>query len=184
MKITYPHVIENGSGEILTFTGVIQEPDGDKLVGQGRVAPRSGPPMHVHWLQDEGFTVLKGKLGYQLQGGPEQFAGEGEHIVFKKGVAHRFWNAGEEELQTEAWVKPAHNFAFFLGAIFEAQKKSGSLRPDMLDAAYLLRRYRSEYDMLEIPGFVKKVIMPMVYFFGKLTGKYGHFKNAPEPVKT
>jgi quercetin dioxygenase-like cupin family protein len=183
MKITYPLTIDNGSGETLIFMQVIQETDGDKVLGEARVQPRSGPPLHVHWLQDECFTVVKGKLGYQVQGGPEQLAGEGESILFKRGVAHRFWNAGEDEMQCKAWVKPAHNFVFFLSAIFAAQQKTGTNRPAMFDAAYLLRRYRSEYDMLDIPVFVKKVVMPATYFIGKLLGKYRHFKDAPEPVK-
>lgn len=183
MKISYPHVIENGSGETLTFTKVLQEPDGDVVIGSNLVQPNSGPPMHVHWLQDEGFTVIKGKMGYQIQGGPEQFAAEGESFVFKRGIPHRFWNAGEDVLQCEAWVKPAHNFVYFLTAIFAAQQKSGSPRPSMLDAAYLLRRYRSEFDMLGIPFLVKKLVMPLVYITGRLLGKYKHFEDAPEPVK-
>jgi quercetin dioxygenase-like cupin family protein len=183
MEITYPHVIKNSTGETLTFTQVIQEADGDKVIGENSVMPGSGPPFHIHWLQDEGFTVVKGKIGYQLHGGPEQFATEGESVVFKRGEAHRFWNAGEEILQCSAWVKPAHNFVYFLSAIFAAQNKTGTNRPAMFDAAFLLRRYKSEFDMVDLPVFVKKVIMPVAYFFGKLLGKYKHFKDAPEPVK-
>ena len=183
LKITFPHTIDNGCGETLTFRQVIQEPDGDRVLGEASVMPGSGPPMHVHWLQDECFTVVKGKLGYQVQGGPEQLAIEGESILFKRGVAHRFWNAGEDTMLCKAWVKPADNFVFFLSSIYAAQQKTGTLRPAMFDAAFLLRRYKSEYDMLEIPVFVKKVIMPVTYFVGKVLGKYGHFKDAPEPVK-
>lgn len=183
MTNPYPLVIENGSGETLTFTELIREPDGDRIIGENLVQPNSGPPMHVHWLQDEGFTVVKGTMGYQLLGGPKQYAKAGESFVFKRGVPHRFWNAGDDVLQCRAWVKPAHNFVYFLSAIFAAQRKSGSPRPSMFDAAFLLRRYKSEYDMLELPVFVKKVIMPLTYFMGRLLGKYRQFKDAPEPVK-
>lgn len=37
--------------------------------------------------------------------------------------------------------------------------------------------------MLEIPLFVRRVIAPVIYFAGKVLGKYKHFKDAPEPVK-
>jgi quercetin dioxygenase-like cupin family protein len=183
MKITYPHVIDNGSGETLTFTELIHEPDGDKVIGENRVLPKSGPPMHVHWLQDEGFTILSGTMGYQVLGEPEQFANAGETFVFKRGVPHKFWNAGEDVLQCRAWVKPAHNIVFFLTSIFAAQRKSRSKRPSLFDTAYLLRRYRTEFDMLELPVFVKKVVLPVTYFTGKLLGKYNHFKDAPEPIR-
>jgi hypothetical protein len=46
-----------------------------------------------------------------------------------------------------------------------------------------MKRYASEYDLPEIPKFVKKVIIPATYFVGKLLGKYKHFEGAPEAVK-
>jgi hypothetical protein len=54
-------------------------------------------------------------------------------------------------------------------------------QPELFDAAYLTCRYSREFDTPEIPGFVKKVIMPVVYFIGRLTGKYRKFKDAPKP---
>jgi quercetin dioxygenase-like cupin family protein len=184
MKITYPHVIENCIGEKLIFKELIKEPDGDRVVGENFVAPGVGPVMHTHWLQDESLTVIKGTIGYQVLGQPEQFAQEGETVLFKRGVPHRFWNAGQEVLHCRAWIKPANTIVFFLSAIFAAQNKSGKAQPEMFDAAYLLTRYSSEYDMNEIPGFVKKLIIPLIYFTGKILGKYKHFRNAPDPVKT
>ena len=183
MNFTYPHVIENSIGEKIVFNELIKEPGGDKLVGESFVVPGSGPVMHTHWLQDESLTVIKGKIGYQVFGGLEQFAHEGETVLFKRGVAHRFWNAGNEVLHCKAWIKPANTFAFFITSVFAAQNKSGKAQPEMFDAAYLLKRYSSEYDMTEIPKFVKKVVIPITYFTGKILGKYKHFKDAPKPVK-
>ena len=56
-------------------------------------------------------------------------------------------------------------------------------QPEQFDGAYLLKRYASEYDIPGIPRLVKKTVIPLTYFIGKLLGKYKHFKNAPEPVK-
>jgi mannose-6-phosphate isomerase-like protein (cupin superfamily) len=183
MNQTYPQTIENCIGEKLTFHQLIQEPDGDRLVVTNSVVPGSGPPMHVHWLQDESLTVVSGKVGYQVDGQAEQFAGVGETILFKRGVAHRFWNAGPELLECTGWIKPANSVVFFLSSIYAAQNKSGQAQPETFDAAYLLTRYASEYDMLEIPRFVKKVILPTTYQVGRLLGKYKHFDGAPEPLK-
>jgi hypothetical protein len=44
-------------------------------------------------------------------------------------------------------------------------------------------RYSGEYDMPELPAFVKKVIFPLTVFMGKLLGKYRHFRDAPAPLK-
>lgn len=182
MKISYPHIIENCIGEKLIFEGVQQHPDGDKVVGENFVTPGSGPIMHTHFLQDEALTVVKGKLGYQILGQEEQYAGEGETVVFGRGTPHRFWNAGQEVLNCKAWIQPANTIVFFLSAVFAAQNKSGNAQPEPFDAAYLLTRYAKEYDMPELPKFVKKVVIPITYMVGRLLGKYKHFKNAPEPV--
>ena len=183
MNYTYPHTIENCIGEKLIFQELQKEPDGDRLVGVNYVAPGSGPLMHTHWRQDESLTVLEGRMGYQVAGQPEQYAGVGESVLFKRGTPHRFWNAGSDVLHCKCWIKPANTIVFFLSSIFAAQNKSGSARPETFDAAYLLTRYAAEYDLTEIPPFVKKVILPATYYVGKLLGKYKHFKNAPEPVK-
>jgi len=179
----FPKTIENGLGEKIVFKELVREPDGDKLILHGWVHPKSGPPMHVHFKQDEGFTVKKGQISYQLSGGPEQLAHEGESVTFTRGTPHRFWNSGTDVAQVEGWAKPANNLQFFLSSIYEAQTLSGKGQPEKFAGAYLLTRYKSEFAMLEIPGFVRKVIFPVTYFVGRLSGKYVKFKDAPAPLK-
>ncbi len=62
----YPHTIENGAGEQLTFRRRVNDPAGDWLEAENLVQPGAGPPMHVHYLQEEALTVEQGRLGYQL----------------------------------------------------------------------------------------------------------------------
>ena len=183
MNYQLPHTITNATGETLIFKQVVQEPDGDKLLVENYVTPKSGPPMHTHFLQDEALTVVNVRIGYQVQGCQAQFAGVGETVLFKRGTPHRFWNAGEEVLHCTGYVKPANTIVFYLSAVYAAQNKTGTERPEKFDGAYLLKRYASEYEMAELPGFVKKVIIPITYYIGRLLGKYKHFKNAPEPVR-
>lgn len=182
MNITYPHTIVNSTGEKIIFHRVEQEPDGDRVVVENFVTPGNGPVMHTHWLQDEELTVVKGKIGYQVLGGEKLYAQVGETVLFKRGVPHRFWNAGSETLQCKGWIKPAHTIVFYLSAVYAAQLKSGKEQPDAFDAAYLLTRYSKEYDMPELPGLVRKVIIPITYLIGRLTGKYKKFRDAPDPV--
>ena len=183
MKIVYPHVIENCVGEKLIFRELQKEADGDRLLVENYVTSGHGPVMHTHWLQDESLTVIKGKIGYQVQGRSAQYATEGETVLFKRGVPHRFWNAGEQILHCKGWIKPANTIVFFLSSIYAAQNKSGKAQPEQFDGAYLIKHYSAEYDLPEIPGFVKKIIIPITYYTGKILGKYKHFKDAPEPVK-
>jgi hypothetical protein len=55
---SYPYTIANGHGEELTFTGVTHAPDGDRAEADGLAQPGAGPPMHVHYLQDEAAQVV------------------------------------------------------------------------------------------------------------------------------
>lgn len=182
MQVNYPHTIENSIGEKLVFKAVQQDPAGDKLLVENFVVPGVGPIMHTHWLQDECLTVVKGTIGYQLKGQPEQFASAGETVHFAKGTPHRFWNAGNEVLHCEGYIQPAHSIVFFLSSVFAAQNKSGQARPELFDIAYLATRYRSEYDMADIPPFVKRIVLPLVVRIGHWMGKYPHFKGAPAAV--
>ena len=109
--------------------------------------------------------------------------GRSQTVLFKKGIPHRFWNDGDDILHCIGYVKPANTLVFYLSSIYAAQNKTNSAVPEKFDSAYLLTRYASEYDLDEIPVFVKKVILPATYFVGRLLGKYKHFDNAPEPVK-
>lgn len=178
MQYQFPFSIETKYGEKITFLRM----EGKRLILEGFAKPMAGPAMHVHKLQDEGFTVVSGKIGYQISGEEPRYGGPGETVVFKRGIPHRFWNAGEEELHIKGWVDPADNLIFFLSALYDALNRGKNQRPEMFDAAYIMHRYKNEYDATDIPVWVKKFIMPITYFWGNLTGKYNKFKDAPQPL--
>lgn len=183
MQFTYPHTIDNGGSEKLTFTRLVKNGDTEYLEVENLVQPGGGPPMHVHYKQMESLTVKSGKIGVQVMGKQPEFYGPGETVTFKEGVPHKFWNAGEEPMICTGFVAPAHNIVYFLTEIYKSTKANGGKRPGTFDAAYLTDRYKSEFEMFDIPGFVKNVIMPVSLFFGKLSGKHKKFANAPEPVR-
>jgi hypothetical protein len=83
-------------------------------------------------------------------------------------------------LHTTGWCSPPNNIEFFLATLFESTRANGGTRAGLFDAAFLLTRYRSEFTMLEIPAFMRRV-MPVVYFVGKALGRYAKYKDAPEP---
>ena len=183
MKYTYPHTINNGGGEQLTFLQFIDNKEGGILEIENRVQPGAGPPMHVHHLQDESLTVIEGKIGAQVAGQSPTFHGAGETVTFTRGVAHRFWNAGEDILICRGWARPAYNIEYFLTEIYRSTKENGGEKPSAFDGAYLQSKYKSEFDLTEIPGIVKTLIFPIVLMIGKLAGKHRKFEGGPEPIK-
>ena len=185
MTVTIPEsrTISNGGGETLTFLGVHDDERGPYLHVRNIVQPGDGPPMHVHHRQDEGLTVERGTIGYQREGEEPRTAGPGESVVFRAGEVHRFWNAGEDELRCTAYVEPADNLEYFLGAIFDSARRSGGHAPHPLDAAFLTRRYRSEFGMHAIPAAVQRFVFPVLVAVGTLLGRYARYADAPEPVR-
>ncbi len=180
---SYPYTIDNGHGESLTFTGLTQGPDGDRLEAEGIAGPGAGPPMHVHYLQDEAIRVVSGRLGHQVLGGAPQVAGPGELVVWPAGTPHKWWNAGPDELRTSGWCSPPDNIEFFLGSLFASVKENGGSRPSLFDAAFLTMRYRTEFAMLEMPALLRRVVIPLVYVVGGMLGKYKKYQDAPAPIK-
>ncbi len=173
----YPHTIDNGDGERLTFVAR----RGDALEVRNAVRPGGGPPMHVHHLQEEGGTVEQGRMGYVEDGGPERFAGPGESVTFPAGCVHRFWNAGEDELVFSGTISPPGNIEYFLGEVYASTRRNGGGRPGLFDAAFLSLRYRSEFAITEIPAPVRRFAFPVIVAVGRLLGRYGRYADAPPP---
>jgi len=182
-RVTYPHTIDNGAGERITFLRRVPGASGERIEGENVTSPGAGPPMHIHHFQVESFTVTSGRLGYQRHGGPELFAGPGETVTFQPGEGHRFWNPGPDDLVCTGYVEPADNVEFFLGALFASARRHGGTRPDPFDAAFLLTRYRREFTLLAIPALVVRVVFPLQVALGHLLGKYRKFADAPPPVR-
>jgi quercetin dioxygenase-like cupin family protein len=178
----YPHTIDNGAGERLTFLEPSSDEQGEYQGATNTVSPGAGPPMHVHHLQEESLTVESGTMGWQREGGEEQIARAGETVTFPPGEMHRFWNAGEDELVCTGYVRPPDNFEWYLTQVYGSMKANGGERPRMFDAAYLQTRYRSEFGMGGIPAPVQRLVFPVVVAVGRLFGKHKRFEDAPEPV--
>ena len=180
MQPKLPHTIETTTGEKLTFVRIYTKDGKEYIEVDNEVQPNAGPPMHTHYRQDESLTVVSGRIGYQELGGEPKFAGPGETVLFKAGVAHKFWNAGTDTLRCTGWVSPPDNLVYFLSEIYRSTNENGG-RPGTYDAAFLLSRYKSEFGMQEIPAFVQKVIFPVSLFVGNLMGKNKKFSDAPPP---
>lgn len=184
MKKSYvfPHTIENGGGEKITFLALVQGPQGEILELENEVQPGHGPPMHVHFKQDESLTVVSGRMGYQFHGGEKLYLEAGQTAIFHAREPHRFWADGNEVLKCTGWVSPPQNLEYFLTELYLTTKENGGKQPGNFEGAFLLKKYGSEFDILEIPPFVKKVIFPLTIFFGKLFGKHKKYNDGPSPI--
>ncbi len=182
-RYVYPHTIDNGAGERITFLRRVASPAGERLEVENVVTPGAGPPMHVHHYQVEALTVEQGRIGYQRPEAPPQFAGPGETVVFEPGDAHKFWNAGTDDLRCTGYIEPPDSVEYLLTELFASMKGRGTPQPDPFDAAFLMCRYRDEFTLLEIPALVRRFVLPVQVAVGRLLGKYRKYADAPAPVR-
>src|ERR671915_410650 len=64
---------------------------------------------HVHPAIDEDFTVVRGRVGFRIDG-RESVAEPGERLHVPAGTAHDWWNAGQEEALVRAEIRPGARF--------------------------------------------------------------------------
>jgi quercetin dioxygenase-like cupin family protein len=178
----HPHTIDNSAGERLTFLGVRSDEQGEYLEVRNSVSLGSGPPMHVHHLQEEVLTVERGTMGWQRLGEEEHLARGAESVTFAPGEVHRFSNAGDDELICTGFVRPPDDLEYFLTQIYASTRANRGRRPRLFDSAYLLSRYSSEFAMADVPRHVQRIVFPIVLVVGRLPGLHRRFAGAPAPV--
>ena len=177
----YPYAINSGHGEEITFLKLVTTND-PYIELYSRVEPGCGPAMHVHHLQEETLNVVKGKMGVKVKGQPVVYYMPGEGATFKRGTPHKFWAEGTEILEISGFASPPNNMEYFLKQIYASMRNNKKARPGVFDSAFLLSKYRSEFDMTDLPKFIKKVFFPVVLFIGRISGKYKKYADAPPPV--
>ena len=165
--------LENrNTGEILRI-GRVRDAEGQTILTiDGSLPPRkNGPPLHVHFHQREEGVVKAGSLGAQI-GKETLVVPAGGAGVFPAGVAHKWWNAGDDVLELSGSVIPAGDLDRFLQALFAVLNASSSGRPSIFYLAHVLWRHRHTQAVMVPPRAVQKIVFPIVLFMGRVLGKY------------
>ena len=93
-------------------------------------APDSAPPRHVHYREDEMFSILYGSFLFKL--GDELFeAGPGSFVLIPRGIPHSFKNVGETVAKYLVYFTPAGLDQYFLEVGTPALEEG--LRPQPFD---------------------------------------------------
>ena len=159
-------------GEILEIRRVRDDQGRIILLLEGSVPPRaSGPPLHVHLLENEEVTVKAGTLGAQV--GTETITlSAGGTATFPAGTAHRWWNAGDVPLVLAGQAVPAADLDRFLQAVFAVLNASSNGRPSIFHLAHVLWRHRGTQTFLKPPPAIQKIVFPVILLIGRILGKY------------
>jgi quercetin dioxygenase-like cupin family protein len=86
------------------------------LILEGTLPPGAdGPPLHVHIQEHEEGVVKAGTLG-ALVGAEKIIVPTGETVTLPAGIAHRWWNAGDDLLEFKRQVVPVVDLDRYLQA--------------------------------------------------------------------
>lgn len=125
--------LNSGPGRDLVFKVTGEDTGGAFDYFIVEVAPRSGPPLHVHHKQEETIQVLKGR--YKIRIGDEVFrCEEGGFAYLPSGVPHAFLNLTDEPGEIVVVYTPGggHKFYEELGPI----TRSGKPDPKAIAAVF------------------------------------------------
>ena len=100
-------VIENPvTGERVVVRVGTEESEGNLLVADAYVRPGGAVAgEHFHPVIEEYFTVVRGRVGFRLNG-RETIAPLGQRLHVPVGMVHDWWNAGEEEAHVVVEIGP------------------------------------------------------------------------------
>jgi mannose-6-phosphate isomerase-like protein (cupin superfamily) len=134
----------------------------------GRVAAA-----HVHPGSSERFSVLSGRVGFQV-GTETSVLGAGESQEVPPGTAHDWWQVGEEEAQVLVEVTPGDRFVRVVTTTFglarDGRVDARGL-PHLLQAAVTLRAYRDTVVFTSPPPRVQRVLFGGLAPLGRMLGR-------------
>ncbi len=146
--------------------------DGMFLRLRGTLPPhREGPPLHVHYAEDEDGRVTAGVLSAELDGKRIEVAAGGSSR-FPRGIAHRWWNDGDEELDFEGTAGPLVDLDRYLEAVFDVMNAGPPGRPPLFCIAHVVHRHRRTQAVLLMPGALQAIVFRLVVAVGSLLGRY------------
>lgn len=160
------------TGERLTLRRIKTGIGIEELQLFGSLPPhREGPPLHIHFGEDEYGEVVSGTLSASVDG--KHFLVEaGGSANFRKGSVHRWWNDGDKELVFRGVATPTIDLDRYLQALLEVLNAGSPGRPPLFYIAHVLYRHRNTQLALVIPRVLQRMFLPIVVFLGMVFGKY------------
>jgi mannose-6-phosphate isomerase-like protein (cupin superfamily) len=144
--------IENPiTGERLIFHETSSENGGTRVVFETIVKPGGFvAAAHLHPYQAEHFEVLEGTLGMR-RGKEELELQAGQDVVVEPNEAHKFWNAGDEDVRFRCTVTPALQFERLIATMYSLAADGKTNKKGMPNPVRLAAIARHHFDDVRLP---------------------------------
>ena len=138
---------------------------------------------HWHPSLEERFLILKGRVGFYLDG-KEMTLGAGEHAHVKRNVVHDWWQVGDETAEAIVEVDPGVRFLEMVGTLFGLSrdgKVNARGMPDPLQLAAMAHEYSDTVVFTKPPALVRKTAIPVLAAIGRVRGRKPMYEKYMEP---
>ena len=166
------------SGERVVVRVGTEDSGGDLLAIDGYVKPGGAVTgEHVHPSIDEDFTVVRGRVGFRIDG-RESVAEPGERLHVPAGTAHDWWNAGDEEAHVRVEIRPGARFeemAINLFGLAQDGKTNSRGMPNLLQAAIFAREFSDVLYFTRPPLWVQRLLFGSLARLAHLLGYRGSY---------
>jgi mannose-6-phosphate isomerase-like protein (cupin superfamily) len=174
-------VFENPvTGERVMVRVGAEESGGELLVADLYVRPGGAVAgEHVHTRIEEWFTVVGGRVGFRLDG-IESIASHNERLHVPVGVAHDWWNAGEEEAHVVVEVAPGARFEAMIKNLYGLAQDGKTNRkgmPNLLQAALFAREFEDVLRFTKPPRPVQNVLFATLAPIARFLGYRGSYQE-------
>lgn len=172
-------VIENPvTGERAVVRVGTEDGDGDLLVADLYVRPGGAVTgEHVHPVIEERFTLLRGRVGFRIDG-QEAIAEAGQQLHVPPGVVHDWWNAGDTEAHVLVEIQPAARFEEMIANLFglaQDGKTNAKGMPNLLQVAVFAKEFEDVLYFTKPPRIVQRILFGMLVPVARLLGYRGSY---------
>jgi quercetin dioxygenase-like cupin family protein len=115
---------------------------------------------HIHPAIEKSFTVVSGRVGFRLNG-RESITELDRPLRVPAGVAHDWWNAGEEEAHIIVEIRPGERFEKMARNLFglaQDGKTNSKGMPNLLQAAISAREFSDVLYFTKPPLVVQRLL--------------------------
>ena len=159
----------------MTFLATSADTDGEYVQIELRAEPEAFvAAAHVHPTQTETFEIVAGTLGAKVAGKAIE-ARAGDVLVVEPGQAHKWWNAGENELVFLCELRPALRFESLIETMFSLAAAGKTNKKGLPNPFRLAVIANAHFDTVRLPfppAPLQRIALALGAPFGRLLG-YG-----------
>jgi quercetin dioxygenase-like cupin family protein len=155
---------EDSGGELLEIDAYVRP--GGAVTGE-----------HVHPAIEEYFTVVRGRVGFRING-RESIAALNQRLHVPPGTTHDWWNAGEEEAHIIVGISPGERFEKMARNLFglaQDGKTNSKGMPNLLQAAIFAREFSDVLYFTKPPLLVQRLLFGTLAVIARALGYRGSY---------